>query len=121
MAKIAGICFIKADDVQFEVEGGVECPMNTYMREPVEALDNQAGHYSEKRIIPYIKLTALLPPEFDREKISNRVDLTITAELANSWVYTLTKAYLMGPAAISGDEGKVELNFSGQEGIWKSS
>ena len=117
--KIAGICYIKADDIQFEIEGGVECPLNSTMREPIETLSNETGHFSEKGVPQFVKLTAVLEPEIDIEKLTTSTELTITAELANGWVYTLTEAYLSGEATAKGDEGKVDLQFSGRKGVWK--
>ena len=109
--KIAGVCYIKADDIQFEVEGGVECPFSSTIREPVESLANEGGHYSEKGVTPYVKLTAL-DDDIDRERLANAVDLTVVAELANGKVYTLTQAYLAGETAVKGDEGKIDFTFN---------
>lgn len=117
--KVAGVCYIKADDIQFEVKGGVECPMSSTIREPVESLANDAGSYSEKGMTPYVKLTAIFEPDFDIIKVSTATDLTITAELANGKVYTLTEAYLSGETPVKGDEGEVDLNFNGRKGVWK--
>lgn len=116
--KVAGVCFIKADDVQFEVEGGVEVPLSKTMREPVESLSNESGHFSEKGMIPFVKLTSIADPGIDIDKITNATDLTVTAELANGWIYTLTEAYLSGDNTVKGDEGKIDLQFNGRKGIW---
>lgn len=117
--KIAGICYIKADDIQFEVEGSVECPLSATIREPVESLSNETGNFSEKGVAQYVKLSALLDPDLDLEKLTSSTELTVTAELANGWVYTLTEAYLSGDASAKGEEGKVDLTFSGRKGVWK--
>lgn len=117
--RVAGVCYIKADDVQFEIEGGVECPLSATMREPVESLSNDAGSYSEKGVTPYVKLSAIFGPDLDIDKITTATDLTVTAELANGKVYTLTEAYLSGETPTKGDEGKVDLTFHGRKGVWK--
>lgn len=119
MAKIAGVCYIKADDIQFEVEGGVECPLSAVIREPVESLSRDSNSFSEKNITPYVKLTALFVPELDVERLSSATDLTVTAELANGRVYTLTEAYLAGETPAKGDEGKIDFLFNGRVGVWK--
>ncbi len=118
MSKVAGIVFIKADDIQFEVTGGVECPLSTVMREPVESLANDAGSYSEKNITPYVKLSAVFDKDLDIDKVTTATDLTVTAEMANGKVYTLTEAYLSGETPAKGDEGLIDFNFNGRKGVW---
>ena len=45
--------------------------------------------------------------------------MTITAELANGKVYTLSGAWLEGETSAKGDDGTVDLEFAGLKGIWQ--
>lgn len=119
MAKrVAGICYIKVDGEQLEVSGGVECPITDLKREAVMGLSGVAG-LKETCLEPYIKLTAIFMPAFPLETIRTNTEMTITAELANGKVYTLSGAYLKGEPAAKGDDGTVELEFGGKKGQWQ--
>lgn len=119
MAKrVAGICFIKADSTQLEVQGGVECPATDVNRETVMGLAGVAG-YKETARTPYIKLTAIATPDFPRKTLAESTDMTVTAELANGSTYVLSGAYLVGEPAVNGEEGTIELQFEGSKGIWQ--
>ncbi|NDV11675.1 phage tail tube protein [Crenobacter caeni] len=115
--KAAGTCYIKVDGDQLAVAGGVEVPLTAVER---EAINTSAGvFYSEKDLTPYVKLEAVIPKDFPREKITQSDDMTITVELANGSVYVLSGAFLINPAALKGDDGKAELEFNGEKGIWQ--
>lgn len=116
--KIAGICYIKADAEQFEVAGGVECPLLSVKREPVMALGGVSG-YKETATKPFVKLTANVAKDFPLEKLQEATDMTITAELANGKVYTLSGAWLDGEPTLKGDDGTADLEFAGIKGIWQ--
>lgn len=119
MAKrVAGICYIKVDGEQLEVSGGVECPLVDVKREEVMGLSGVAGT-KETALAPYIKLTAIFMPEFPIDKLKDSTDMTITAELANGKVYTLSGAFLRGEPSAKGDDGTAELDFCGKKGMWQ--
>lgn len=117
--KVAGICFIKADDQQFEVTGSVEVPLSTTIREPMESLSGESGNYRESGVAPYVRFTAHNEADLDYDKIASATDLTVVAELANGRVYTLTEAYLSGETVVGGDEGTTPYEFRGKKGVWK--
>jgi len=116
--RVAGICYVKADSAQLEVQGGVECPATDKTRETVMGLAGPAG-FKETARTPYIKLTAINTPDFPRKTLAESTDMTVTAELANGSTYVLSGAYLVGEPAVSGDEGTIELHFEGDKGIWQ--
>ena len=119
MAKrVAGICYIKVDGEQLEIEGGVEAPLLDVKRETVMGLAGPAG-LKETALEPYIKTTVVFVPEFPIDKLRNGIDMTVTAEMANGKVYTLSGAFLKGETSVKGDEGKVELDFGGKKGQWQ--
>lgn len=116
--KVAGICYVKADDQMFTVTGGVEVPFTTKVRTPMESLSNDQGHFSETQIAPFVRLTAINDSDLDQDKIADSTNLTITAELANGKTYVLTQAYLAQETTASGDEGTVPLEFRGAKGVY---
>lgn len=116
--RIAGTCFVKADGVQFEVKGGLECPLLDSKKEPVVAARGVAG-YKETVITPYVKLTAIFTADFPIAKLQSATDLTVTAEYANGKVYVLSGGWLANEAAAKGEEGETELEFNGIDGVWQ--
>lgn len=112
--KIAGTCYIKADGMQFEVTGSVEVSLYAVKRESV-----LPGFYKEEELTPYVKLEALFTRDFSIDTLSNSVEMTVTAELANGKNYVLTGAYLVGDNAAKVDEGKLSLEFNDKKGIWQ--
>jgi len=118
MTRVAGVCYIKADGMQLEVKGGVEIPFSPVNRETVMSLTGNAG-FKEVAQRPFIKLTAVFTPDFPINTLSTNSGMTVTAELANGKVYTLTNAYLEGETVSNGEEGTAEIEFSGLTGIWQ--
>ena len=116
--RVAGICYIKVDGEQLSVEGGVECPMMDVKRETVMSLSGPAG-FKETSLAPFIKVSVNLVPGFPLEKLQTNTSMTITAELANGTVYTLSDAWINGEPAAKGDDGKIELEFGGLKGQWQ--
>lgn len=116
--RVAGICYIKVDGEQLEVSGGVEVPIVDVKRESVMGLAGPAG-LKETALEPYVKLSAIFMPEFPLETLQTNTEMTITAELANGRVYTLSGAYLKGEPAAKGEDGTVELEFGGKRGQWQ--
>lgn len=119
MAKrVAGICYIKVDGEQLEVSGGVECPIMDVKRETVMGLSGPAG-LKETAMEPTLKVTAIFMPGFPLDALRNNTELTITAELANGKVYTLSGGFLKGEPTAKGEDGTVELEFGGKKGQWQ--
>lgn len=116
--KVAGICYVKADDQMFTITGGVEVPFTTTVRTPMESLSNDQGHFSETQIAPFVRVTVVNDADLDQEKITQATNLTVTAELANGKTYVLTQAYLAQETTASGDEGTVPLEFRGAKGVY---
>ena len=116
MSKIAGTCYIKVDGAQLEINGGVEVPLSHVKRETVMSDSGPAGH-SETATKPYVKLTAVVGKDFPLEKLQKSTNMTVTAELANGIVYTLSDAYVEGdPPPIKASEAMIDLEFGGMNG-----
>lgn len=119
MAKrVAGICFIKVDGEQLEVSGGVEAPITDLKRETVMGLSGPAG-IKETALEPFIKVTAIFMPDFPMETLRTNTEMTVTAEMANGKVYTLSGAFVKGEPSAKGEDGTVELEFGGKRGQWQ--
>lgn len=116
--RVAGVCYVKIDGMQLEVKGSVECPMTETKKEPVMGTAGVAG-YKEEPIAPFVKLTAIFTEDFPLETIRTGVDMTVTAELPNGRVYSLSGAELMMDPSVKIDEGEIELEFVGQKGVWQ--
>ncbi|PZO17630.1 MAG: phage tail protein [Burkholderiales bacterium] len=118
MSRVAGICYIKVDGEQLEVSGGVEAPLLDTMRETVMGLAGPAG-FKETAQRPFVKLTAIFVSGFPLAKLQSSTDMTVTAELPNGKVYTLSGAFIEGEPSAKGDDGTIELEFGGKKGQWQ--
>ncbi|HLO63157.1 MAG TPA: phage tail tube protein [Azonexus sp.] len=116
--RVAGICYVKIDGDQFDVAGDVACPLSDVKRETKMAAAGPAG-YIETATKPYIKVKAVFGPNFPIEKVRTATDMTVTAELANGKVYTVSSGWLEGETEVKGSEGEVDLEFGGMKGIWQ--
>jgi hypothetical protein len=114
--RIAGTCYFKIDGEQLELEGGIELPLFKTKRESVESISGPTGYFKESDVVPFIKGSFLVPSTFPLSTLESGTEMTITAELANGMVYTLSGAFIVGDAALKGDEGKVDLEFNGKKG-----
>lgn len=119
MAKrVAGIAYIKVDGEQLEVSGGIECPLVDVKRETVMGLSGPAG-IKETALEPFIKVTAIFMPGFPMDTLRTNTEMTVTAEMANGKVYTLSGAFVKGEPSVKGEDGTVELEFGGKRGQWQ--
>lgn len=119
MAKrVAGIAYIKVDGAQLEVSGGIECAIGENTRETVKGLSGVAG-YKETHRTPSVKLSAIFRDDFPMDQVIDGTDMTITAEMPNGRVYTLSGAFLVGEPTAKADDGVIDLEFEGARGIWQ--
>lgn len=114
--KISGTCYIKVDGEQLAVEGSVEIPLTNVTRETKLGSTGVVG-YSESARIPYVKCSAFLTSDFPINSLAKSDSMTVTAELANGWVYTLSQAWLVGEISGSMSDGTTSLEFNGIDGF----
>lgn len=118
MAKrLAGTVFVKCDGEQFDISGGVECPLLKAKREPVSGPNGVAG-YKETSIPPYVKLSAFVPDKFPIEKLQNATEMTVTVEFPNGKNYVLSSAFVSNDPSVKADDGTTDLEFGGLNGDW---
>ena len=117
--RVAGICYVKVDGTQLEVKGSIECPLAATGKEAVMGLSGTAG-YKETAKRHFVKLSAIFTPDFPVAQLQSGTNMTVTAELANGKVYTLSGAWLEGDGNdVNGEEGTIDLEFSGLSGVWQ--
>lgn len=116
--RIAGTCYFKVDGEQLELSGKVEVPLTSTTRTALPSHTGVAGYKEETRT-PYIKATLFIPPGFPREKLDTTDDMTITTELANGDVYTLSGAFVVGDPSYDSEAGTAEYEFNGLKGTWQ--
>lgn len=112
--KAAGTVYLKVDGQQMVLTGGVEAPLNKYNRETIVK-----GYFKEEDVVPFLKADAVKTPGIDWDKIANATDMTATAEFKDGSTYVLTGAYVVGDLNVTGDDGKVAIEFNGAEGDWQ--
>ncbi|MNX11296.1 Phage tail tube protein [compost metagenome] len=112
--KVAGTVYFKVDGEQLEVTGAVEAPTTNSTRESL-----RPGFFSETDRVPYLKVDALYTPGFPMKKLQDATNMTVTAEFKNGRTYVLSEAYQVGEPVVSGDDGKIQLQFDGVEGVWQ--
>ena len=115
--RIAGICYIKVDGAQLDVNGGIECPISETVKEMVMGDSGPSG-FKETASEQYVKLTANFKADFPLEAVRSGTGLTITAEFPNGKTYTLSDAVLVEESTAKSADGTVELKFSGMKGTW---
>lgn len=116
--KVAGTCYIKVNGAQLEVKGGIEVPLTDNVRDTVMGLSGPAG-FKESARAPFVKLTAIFRDDFPMDLVRDSTDMTVTAELANGKVYTLSGGYVVGEPSVKAEEGETDLEFQGNKGIWQ--
>ena len=115
--RIAGTCYVKVDGEQLSLSGSLSCSMNTVVREAQMGSTGVAG-YSENPVAPTISGTFNFMEEFPIEKLMEQTSMTVTAELANGKVFTLSEAFVSGEVQASPNDGTVSITFTGVRGNW---
>lgn len=116
--RIAGTCYVKVDGEQLEIKGGLEIAATSVVREEVMSTAGVAG-FKETPRAPRVKLTAIVGKNFPLKKLQDGVDMTITSELANGMVHTLSGATMVGEPDIKAEDAEIDLEFVGDKGIWQ--
>jgi len=113
--RVAGTCYFKVDGAQLEttLEGDVEASLLNVKRETI-----RPGYYKETEQTPFLKGTFLFTKEFPLDKLNTATEMTITVELANGKVATLSNAYVVGDTSIKNSDGTTELTFEGRRIDW---
>lgn len=115
---IGGTCYITVDGQELSVEGSITVPINTVSRSVTIASGRPIG-FTEKAVAPTLQGNFFIDHSFPLQKIIDATDMTVVAEFANGWKYTLSGAFLTGDSIdFSPEDGKVTLKFTGMKGDW---
>ncbi|MCK9389764.1 MAG: phage tail tube protein [Sulfuritalea sp.] len=115
--RLAGTCYFKVDGEQLELSGKVEVPLTSKTRTALPSHTGVAGFKEEHRT-PYIKATLFIPENFPRKKLDEMEEGSVTVELANGMVHTLSGAFVVGEPSYDSEAGTAEYEFNGLKGVW---
>lgn len=112
--KVAGTVYIKADGFAFDVQGAFEAPLMKVKRESI-----RPGMIKEEDLVPYIKADVTWTKNFPVKKLQTAMNMVVTAETKGGQTYVLQGACVVGEPAVAGDDGKVSIEFNGDDGNWQ--
>lgn len=112
--RVGGIIFIKADGVQYRAKGSWTYNLGKLKKEGISGADGMHG-YKAMPQVPYIEGTITDDSEISLEQLLEMDDATVTLELANGKVISLSKAWFAGEGNVSTEEGEIEARFEGME------
>ncbi|MFN3686098.1 phage tail tube protein [Salinarimonas sp.] len=113
--RIGGVAYIKVDDRQIALRGGLTVSVDGFEREGVAGQDGVHG-YTEKPRVPFIECDVTTTAEASMDFLRSIVNATVTAELANGKTYVLRDAWTAGAREINAEEGMVNVRFEGMSG-----
>lgn len=117
MERKAGVCFCKIDSDMINLEGTITINPTEATREPIVSSTGVIG-YTETPRSPTVEITAYPESKQQIKNLLGAVDMTVTAELANGLVFTLSEAFVSGEPSFDAQAGTVSVTFSGVRGDW---
>lgn len=121
--RIAGVAYLKvnADQTQnvsgpirqLPLRGNFTVSPSTYEKAMLAGQDYVHG-YSEVPRVPFIEGDVSLIPELSVVDVANMLNITVTAELANGRVYTLTEAVCTAAFELNARDGLMRVRFEGK-------
>lgn len=112
--RVGGIIFVKADGVQYKAKGSWTYNLGKLKNEGIAGVDGVHGYKSMPQV-PFIEGTITDSGDMSLEKLLDIKDATITLELANNKVITLSKAWFAGEGDVSTEEGEIAARFEGMD------
>ena len=107
-----GKIFVKADGQQYRAKGSWSYNLGIDKREGVVGSDAVHG-YKEMPQIPFIEGTITDSSELSVESLLKTKDATITLELANGKIISLSDAWFAGDGNMTTEEGEIDARFEG--------
>lgn len=114
MKRIGGIIFVKANGTQYRAKGSWTYNLGKLKREGIAGADGVHG-YKAMPQVPFIEGTITDDSEISLETLLDLDDATITLELANGKVISLSQAWFAGEGNVTTEEGEIEARFEGME------
>jgi hypothetical protein len=110
--RIAGIAFPMVDSEQVRVRGNFTVSPSPLERTMLAGQDSVHG-YQELPRVPYIEADLSLMWETSLDALMRQVDVTVTAQLANGWQYTLHDATCKGGFEANTRDGQTRVRWEG--------
>jgi len=111
-SRIAGIAYLKVDGDLYPLRGNFTVSPSPTERAGIAGQDYVHG-FSELPRVPYIEGDVSLVPELSMEDVSNIINSTVTAELANGKTYVLREAWCRSAFELNTREGQTRIRFEG--------
>lgn len=112
--RVGGIIFVKVDGVQYKAKGNWTYNLGKLRKEGIAGADGMHGHKALPQV-PFIEGVITDSSEMSLEKLLDVDEATVTLELANGKVISLSKAWFAGDGNGSTEEGEIEARFEGME------
>jgi hypothetical protein len=112
--RVGGVIFIKADGVQYRAKGSWTYNLGKLKKEGIVGADGMHG-YKAMPQVPFIEGAITDDSEISVEKLLELDGATVTLELANGKVISLSNAWFAGEGNVSTEEGEIEARFEGME------
>lgn len=112
MSRIGGKIFVKSDGQQYRAKGSWTFNLGVDKREGIAGSDSVHG-YKEMPVVPFIEGTITDSADLSLEALFKTKDATITLELANGKIISLTDAWFSGDSNVTTEEGEIDARFEG--------
>jgi hypothetical protein len=112
--KFAGIAFVFVAGVQLSLRGNFTVSPSPVERTMIAGQDGVHG-YQELPRVPYIEGDISTMPDQSLEGLDGMTDVTVVAQLASGWQYTLISATCKAALEANARDGQVRVRW---EGIW---
>nr|DAJ51207.1 MAG TPA: Tail tube [Caudoviricetes sp.] len=116
--QVAGTCYFSVDGEELNLSGSLSITFSDFTREAKMGSGRMIG-FSQTNVAPQIRGEFFVDHGFPLNTILESTGMTIVAELANGWRYTLSDAFFTGDGAeFSPEDGTVTLTFIGKKCDW---
>lgn len=112
--RIGGIIFIKVDGAQYKAKGNWTYNLGRLKKEFIAGADGVHGFKAMPQV-PFIEGTITDDSEISMEDLLDIEEATVTLELANGKVISLSQAAFAGEGNGSTEEGEIEARFEGMD------
>lgn len=112
-----GRAFVKVDGQQITLTGVPKLTPAQIKRDPIDGINGLAG-FKQTAVSPMLEFETIDCKSLNLEAMQGHEDLAITLELLDGRQYSITGACLVDTVEIDYDEGKVNLKFVGNKGMW---
>lgn len=110
--RLAGIIYLKVDGVQYPAKGAFTYNLGRPKRDGIVGAESVHG-YGEVPQIPFIEGEVTDMPDAKLTDLLDKVDGTVTLELANGKTIVLHEAWFAGEGTVSTEAANVAVRFEG--------